>query len=108
MCRWFCKPPTSALRLWAELCSLMYGFVLNQCCSSHCGACWKRQSLTNYACFGYKSCRAARAAGSFEARRQKARRHRQESMVSPVFGRKFLGYCLRRWSGDTVKIAVAP
>jgi RNA-directed DNA polymerase len=28
--------------------------------------------------------------------------------VGPVFGRKFLGYCLRRWSGDTVKIAVAP
>lgn len=28
--------------------------------------------------------------------------------VGPVFGRKFLGYCLRRWSGNTVKIAVAP
>ena len=28
--------------------------------------------------------------------------------VGLVFGRKFLGYCLRRWSGDTVKIAVAP
>ena len=28
--------------------------------------------------------------------------------VGPVFGRKFLGYCLRRWVGDTVKIAVAP
>lgn len=28
--------------------------------------------------------------------------------VGPVFGRKFLGYCLRRWSNDTVKIAVAP
>ncbi len=28
--------------------------------------------------------------------------------VGSVFGRKFLGYCLRRWSGDTVKIAVAP
>src|ERR1017187_3277815 len=28
--------------------------------------------------------------------------------VGPVFGRKFLGYCLRRWSGDAVKIAVAP
>lgn len=26
----------------------------------------------------------------------------------PVFGRKFFGYCLRRWSGNTVKIAVAP
>ena len=31
-----------------------------------------------------------------------------KTMVGPVFGRKFLGYCLRRWSGDTVKIAVAP
>lgn len=28
--------------------------------------------------------------------------------VGSVFGRKFLGYCLRRWSGDTVKTAVAP
>ncbi len=28
--------------------------------------------------------------------------------VGSVFGRKFLGYCLRRWSKDTVKIAVAP
>ena len=28
--------------------------------------------------------------------------------VGPVFGRKFLGYCLRRWSRDAVKIAVAP
>ena len=28
--------------------------------------------------------------------------------VGPVFGRKFLGYCLRRWFGNTVKIAVAP
>lgn len=28
--------------------------------------------------------------------------------VGSVFGRKFLGYCLRRWSNDTVKIAVAP
>src|ERR1039458_3624453 len=28
--------------------------------------------------------------------------------VGSVFGRKFLGYCLRRSSGDTVKIAVAP
>jgi RNA-directed DNA polymerase len=28
--------------------------------------------------------------------------------VGSVFGRKFLGYCLRRWTGDTVKIAVAP
>lgn len=28
--------------------------------------------------------------------------------VGCVFGRKFLGYCFRRWTGDTVKIAVAP
>ncbi|MEF9709360.1 group II intron maturase-specific domain-containing protein [Escherichia coli] len=28
--------------------------------------------------------------------------------MGPVFGRKFLGYCLRRWSRNTVKIAVAP
>ena len=28
--------------------------------------------------------------------------------VGSVFGRKFLGYCLRHWTGDTVKIAVAP
>jgi RNA-directed DNA polymerase len=28
--------------------------------------------------------------------------------VGSVFGRKFLGYCLRRWTRDTVKIAVAP
>ena len=32
----------------------------------------------------------------------------KKTAVGPVFGRKFLGYCLRRWSGDTVKIAVAP
>jgi RNA-directed DNA polymerase len=32
----------------------------------------------------------------------------QKTDVGPVFGRKFLGYCLRRWTGDTVKIAVAP
>lgn len=32
----------------------------------------------------------------------------KKTEVGPVFGRKFLGYCLRRWSGDTVKIAVAP
>lgn len=32
----------------------------------------------------------------------------QKTEVGPVFGRKFLGYCLRRWSGNTVKIAVAP
>ena len=24
------------------------------------------------------------------------------------FGRKFLGYCFRRWSGNTVKVVVAP
>jgi len=30
-----------------------------------------------------------------------------KTTVGTVFGRKFLGYCLRRWSGDTVKIAVA-
>jgi RNA-directed DNA polymerase len=28
--------------------------------------------------------------------------------VGSVFGRKFLGYCLRRWTMGTVKIAVAP
>ena len=32
----------------------------------------------------------------------------KKTEVGPVFGRKFLGYCLRRWTGDTVKIAVAP
>ena len=32
----------------------------------------------------------------------------KKTEVGPVFGRKFLGYCHRRWSGDTVKIAVAP
>jgi RNA-directed DNA polymerase len=31
-----------------------------------------------------------------------------KTAVGSVFGRKFLGYCLRRWTGDTVKIAVAP
>jgi RNA-directed DNA polymerase len=31
-----------------------------------------------------------------------------KTAVGPVFGRKFLGYCLRRWSGNTVKMAVAP
>lgn len=31
-----------------------------------------------------------------------------KTAVCPVFGRKFLGYCLRRWTKDTVKIAVAP
>ncbi|ASJ76620.1 group II intron reverse transcriptase/maturase [Granulosicoccus antarcticus] len=31
-----------------------------------------------------------------------------KTAVGPVFGRKFLGYCLRRWSGNTVKIAVSP
>ena len=32
----------------------------------------------------------------------------KKTEVGPVFGRKFLGYCLRQWSGDTVKMAVAP
>ncbi|WP_309461155.1 group II intron maturase-specific domain-containing protein [Escherichia coli] len=32
----------------------------------------------------------------------------KKTEVGPVFGRKFLGYCLRRWPGNTVKIAVAP
>ncbi|EKT4207206.1 TPA: group II intron reverse transcriptase/maturase [Salmonella enterica] len=32
----------------------------------------------------------------------------KKTEVGPVFGRNFLGYCLRRWSGNTVKIAVAP
>jgi RNA-directed DNA polymerase len=32
----------------------------------------------------------------------------KKTEVGSVFGRKFLGYCLRRWSGDTVKLAVAP
>ncbi|ASJ76345.1 group II intron reverse transcriptase/maturase [Granulosicoccus antarcticus] len=31
-----------------------------------------------------------------------------KTAVGPVFGRKLLGYCLRRWSGNTVKIAVSP
>ncbi len=31
-----------------------------------------------------------------------------KTAVGVVFGRKFLGYCLRRWSGGFVKIAVAP
>lgn len=32
----------------------------------------------------------------------------KKTEVGPVFGRKFLGYCLRRWTGNSVKIAVAP
>lgn len=32
----------------------------------------------------------------------------KKTEVGSVFGRKFLGYCLRRWTGNTVKIAVAP
>lgn len=32
----------------------------------------------------------------------------KKTEVGSVFGRKFLGYCLRQWTGDTVKIAVAP
>ena len=31
-----------------------------------------------------------------------------KTKVGTVFGRKFLGYCFRRWTGNTVKIAVAP
>jgi RNA-directed DNA polymerase len=31
-----------------------------------------------------------------------------KSAVGSAFGRKFLGYCFRRWSGNTTKIAVAP
>ena len=31
-----------------------------------------------------------------------------KTAVGLVFGRKFLGYCFRRWTGNTVKIAVAP
>src|ERR1019366_7566158 len=31
-----------------------------------------------------------------------------KTAVGTVFGRKFLGFCLRRWSGNTVKVAVAP
>lgn len=31
-----------------------------------------------------------------------------KTAVAPVFGRNFLGYCLRRWSGNTVKLAVSP
>jgi RNA-directed DNA polymerase len=32
----------------------------------------------------------------------------KKTEVGSVFGRKFLGYCLRRWTGNTVKMAVAP
>jgi RNA-directed DNA polymerase len=32
----------------------------------------------------------------------------KKTKVGPVFGQKFLGYCLRRWTRNTVKIAVAP
>ncbi len=31
-----------------------------------------------------------------------------KTKVGPAFGRKFLGYCFRRWTGNTVKIAAAP
>jgi RNA-directed DNA polymerase len=31
----------------------------------------------------------------------------KKTEVGVVFGRKFLGYCFRRWIGDTVKVAVA-
>jgi len=36
------------------------------------------------------------------------RMNEKKTEVGSVFGRKFLGYCLRRWSGNTVKVAVAP
>ena len=32
----------------------------------------------------------------------------KKTEVGSVFGRKFLGFCLRQWSGNTVKIDVAP
>jgi RNA-directed DNA polymerase len=32
----------------------------------------------------------------------------KKTEVGPVFGRKFLGYCLRQGTKDTVEIAVAP
>ena len=31
-----------------------------------------------------------------------------KTKVGSAFGRKFLGYCFRRWKGNTVKIVVAP
>jgi RNA-directed DNA polymerase len=31
-----------------------------------------------------------------------------KTFVGSAFGRKFLGYCLRRWSGKTVRISIAP
>jgi RNA-directed DNA polymerase len=31
-----------------------------------------------------------------------------KTFVGSAFGRKFLGYCLRPWSGKTVKISIAP
>ena len=40
--------------------------------------------------------------------RLRLRVNEKKTKVGLVFGRKFLGYCLRRWSGNTVKIAVAP
>ena len=36
------------------------------------------------------------------------RANEKKAQVSPIFSRKFLGYCLRRWSGNTVKLAVTP
>jgi len=36
------------------------------------------------------------------------RMNEKKTEVGSVFGRKFLGYCFRRWSGNTVKVAVAP
>jgi len=40
--------------------------------------------------------------------RLRLRVNEAKTAVGPAFGRKFLGYCLRRWSGDSVKISVAP
>jgi RNA-directed DNA polymerase len=40
--------------------------------------------------------------------RLRLRVNEKKTDVGSVFGRKFLGCCLRRWTGDTLKIAVAP
>jgi hypothetical protein len=32
----------------------------------------------------------------------------KKTEVGPVFGRKFLGYCVRRWTGGSVTVDVAP
>ncbi len=34
--------------------------------------------------------------------------NKKKTEVGSMFGRKFLGYCRGRWSGDRVKTAVAP